>query len=490
MKSKNSYFEIALLNLLLGAGFILAFLQFYYNRSLWLDEAFLANNIIKKSWLELGGTLDYNTASPFLYSIILKSSGSIFCFKDFVLRLPSLMAFLLGIFFIKKYLDADQIKISVQFIIFSLLILNPYFIRYSSELKQYMMDFLAIGVYLLLVQKSQDVFRKSKADAILLVAFCFLSHAAILLTISFSILHFIRFLKNRAIIKLDILFYLIILGGFVIIYLTQFTNNNNKDFQYQYWIKAGAFLPIGGGIEAIYSFLVQKYKMVCFEMIPMLPKLNLYGFIIAIIGLIGFIVGKQLNKLLLFVIPIIIHLTVSGIGVYPFEKRYVLYLVVLTITGVATGIQYLVQVKLNNWFKPVIWVINTILIVLISVGFSKISYPIEVEELKPLLVKLAQVKNDEDTVLVYYYSQPIVEFYQMSEGLLKGLRYTTISENRANPENYEKSFAALGNSGWLLLSHIYQGEKEIILTILGNKGMKVKTAGTTKSCLLLHYQKI
>lgn len=489
MKIKIAKVEIILINALLGVGFILAFIQFYYNRSLWLDEAFLANNIINKSWLELGGTLDYNTASPFLYSIILKSFGSIFCFKDFVLRLPSLMAYVLGIFFIKKYLDRDQIKIPIQFIIFSLLILNPYFIRYSSELKQYMMDFLAVGVYLLLVQKSKDVIRKSKADAILLVAFCFLSHAAILLTISFSMLHFINFLKNRRTLKFDILFYLIIFVGFILIYFTQFANNNNKDFQYQYWVKAGAFLPIGGGIEAIFSFLVQKYKMVCFEMLPMLPKLNLYGFIICIIGLIGFFVGKQLNKLLLFIMPIFIHLSVSGIGVYPFEKRYVLYLVVLTIIGVAIGIQYLVQVKFNKWNKPVSWVVNTMLIVLISIGFSKISFPSEVEELKPLLVKLDKVKKKGDLVFVYYYSQPVLEFYQKSKGILKNLKYTTIFENRENPSKYEEFFSFAGNSGWVLMSHIYPGEKEIILNILSKNGMKINSIDYTKACMLIQYQK-
>jgi hypothetical protein len=489
VKVKIDKIETILFYSLLGIGFILAFFQLYYNRSLWLDEAFLANNIIRKSWLELGGTLEYNTASPFLYSIILKTFGSIFCFKDYVLRIPSLMAFILGIFLIKKYLDRDQIQISTQIIIFSLIFFNPFFIRYNSELKQYMMDFLAVGVYLLLVQKLKYDVSSSKTDAIILVAYCFLSHAAILLTISFSILHFINFLKNRRTLKFDILFYLIIFAGFILIYFTQFAINNNKDFQYQYWVKAGAFLPIGSGAEAIFSFLVQKYKMVCYDMIPMLPKLNIYGFSIAIIGLIGFIISKKYTKLIIFITPIFIHLTVSGVGVYPFEKRYVLYLVVLTIIGVAIGIQYLVQAKLSKWFKSVNWIIITALIVLITIGFSKISFPIEVEELKPLLVKLDRLKKKEDVVFVYYYSQPILEFYQLSSGLLKNLSYVTLEENRTNPKKYELYFSSVGKTGWVLLSHIYPGEKEIILNILSKNGMKINSIDYTKACMLIQYQK-
>ena len=490
LRVKFAKIETALLYSLLGIGFILAFYQYYFNRSLWLDEAFLANNILKKSWLELAGTLDYNQASPILYSQILKLFGSIFYFEDYILRLPSLLAYVIGLFLIKKYLDRAHANISTHLIIFSLIVLNPYFIRYSSELKQYMMDFLATGVYLLLAQNPINSYKNNRISVALLLVFCFLSHAAILLTISFSCIHLINDFKNRKTAQFDFIFYAIIMAGFVLIYFTQFTNNSNKDFLYQYWTKAGAFLPIGSGLGAIFNFLVQKYKMVCFDMFAMVPKLNVFAFFAATLGLIGFFVSKQSAKLLIFVTPLIVHLMVSSLGVYPFEKRCVLYLVVLTIIGIALGLQYLVQTKLNKKYTYLIGLPILLLGGLISVGFSKISYPIEVEELKPLLVKLGQVKKDDDTVLVYYYSQPIVEFYQLSEGLLKDLRYTTISENRANPENYEKSFAALGNSGWLLLSHIYQGEKEIILTILGNKGMKVKTAGTTKSCLLLRYQKI
>jgi hypothetical protein len=490
LKIKFAKIEAALLYSLLGLGFILAFYQYYFNRSLWLDEAFLANNIIKKSWLELAGTLDYNQASPLLYTFILKLFGSFFYYGDNILRLPSFIAYALGLVLIKKYLDRAHANISTQLIIFSLIVLNPYFIRYSSELKQYMMDFLAAGVYLLLAQKPLNSLRNGRISAALLLFFCFLSHAAILLTISFTILHFLNYFKNRKSAQFDIVFYAIITAGFILIYFTQFANNSNKDFLFQYWTNAGAFLPIGSGLGAIVNFLVQKYKMVCFDMFAMVPKLDVFGFYAAILSLIGYFMVKHRTKLLIFVLPLLVHLAVSGFGVYPFEKRCVLYLVVLTIIGIAVGLQYLVQAQLNKKYNYLIVLPFILLVGLISVGFSKISYPIEVEELKPLLLKLGQVKKEEDTVLVYYFSQPIVEFYQLSEGLLKDLRYTTIIENRANPENYEKSFAALGNSGWVLLSHIYPGEKEFILTILGNKGMKVNTVETTKSCLLLRYQKI
>lgn len=489
MKNKNVTIEIVILYSLIGIGFVMSFYQYFYNRSLWLDEAFLANNIIKKSWLELAGTLDYNQASPLLYSFILKFFGSIFYYGDNILRLPSLIAYVLGFFLIKKYLDREHVNISAQIIIYSIILLNPYFIRYSSELKQYMMDFLAAGVYLLLAQRPLNSFRDSRLSAGLLLVLCFLSHAAILLTTSFSILHFLNYCKNSKRTQFDIVFYIIVLAGLILIYLTQFADNSNKRFLYQYWTNAGAFLPIGGGFEAVYSFLVQKYKMVCFEMIPMLPKLNLYGFIIATIGLIGFIVGKQLNKLLLFIIPIIIHLSVSGLGVYPFEKRYVIYLVVLTIIGVAIGIQYLVKVKFNKWGKPLALVVNATLIVLISIGFSKISFPSEVEELKPLLVKLEKVKKKGDLVFVYYYSQPVLEFYQKSNGILKNLKYTTIFENRENPKKYEEFFSVVGNSGWVLLSHIYPGEKESIFNILSKNGMKINSIDYTKACMLIQYQK-
>ncbi|MBK8875589.1 MAG: hypothetical protein IPN13_17395 [Bacteroidetes bacterium] len=67
----------------IGAGFIvvgvgLSILNFMNFRSLWLDEAMLALNIVNKSAMELLQPLDYNQVAPIGFLLIEK------CFCNFI----------------------------------------------------------------------------------------------------------------------------------------------------------------------------------------------------------------------------------------------------------------------------------------------------------------------------------------------------------------------------------------------------------------------
>jgi len=52
--------------------FFIALWQYYLNRSLWLDEAMLANNILNRNLLELLQPLDNFQSAPPLFLILLK----------------------------------------------------------------------------------------------------------------------------------------------------------------------------------------------------------------------------------------------------------------------------------------------------------------------------------------------------------------------------------------------------------------------------------
>ncbi len=59
--------EQKIINALVIFGVLLAFTQFIYNRSLWLDEAMLALNIIHSNSQELLKPLTYRQAAPILF---------------------------------------------------------------------------------------------------------------------------------------------------------------------------------------------------------------------------------------------------------------------------------------------------------------------------------------------------------------------------------------------------------------------------------------
>lgn len=54
-----------LIYFLIVLGIILRLVQYLYNRSIWLDESFIALNIMNRSFLELLKPLDFGQAAPY-----------------------------------------------------------------------------------------------------------------------------------------------------------------------------------------------------------------------------------------------------------------------------------------------------------------------------------------------------------------------------------------------------------------------------------------
>jgi len=121
-------------------------------RSLWDDEAFLAESIVPRNWLELLATplANYQSA-PVLYIIAVKAIGSIFGYSEGSLRIFSFFAFIglliLETIFLKKIFNFSNCKICFVVVMSALL---PNYIRYSNELKPYMSDAFFVLLIILL----------------------------------------------------------------------------------------------------------------------------------------------------------------------------------------------------------------------------------------------------------------------------------------------------------------------------------------------------
>lgn len=436
-------------------GTILALFQYGFNRSLWLDEAFLAINIITKSTHELSQTLEYNTAAPFFYSLLLKLFGSILGYQDYVLRLPSFLAYLLGIYMLLTLARDRNIDASIQILLFVFIMVNPYFIRYSSELKQYMMDFLVATIYLYFLTRPNFFDGKKVIVVVAFVIFCFCSHAAIIWLISFLMINLIK--NHKSVFKKqEIIFYLIGILGIALIYITQFSNNSNRDFQYQYCIKAGAFLPFQSGMGAVITFLIQKYKMIFFEMLPFFPRINFLSIGLLLMAITLLIIQKKYTLTLVFILPLLLHLFLSGIQKYPFEKKYVIYLVVIALFMVAVSLQFLIDNYKSNISKIATWALSLGFLIILLIYFRPHSIPVEVEEIKPILLQLEMAKKKDESLIVYYYTEPVLRYYTLSAGLLSGIKYRVIGNDI--PEKYDSIFKSSNKKIWLLLSHIYPNQ--------------------------------
>jgi len=92
----NSPSAILYCALVAGAAFRIS--QYAFRTSIWHDEAFIALNIIHKSYAGLLGSLEWNESSPPGFTILEKATFTLFGSSEYVWRLIPLAAGLAGLF--------------------------------------------------------------------------------------------------------------------------------------------------------------------------------------------------------------------------------------------------------------------------------------------------------------------------------------------------------------------------------------------------------
>ena len=134
---------------LVFAGFVLRLRQYLVNRSLWLDEAMLANNILGRDFAGLFHQLDNNQGAPVGFLLLQKTITLMLGDSEYALRLVPFLTGCLAL--VMMFLLAR--KISSAFaanLALALFAFSPALIYYSSEVKQYSSD-VAIALMLILL---------------------------------------------------------------------------------------------------------------------------------------------------------------------------------------------------------------------------------------------------------------------------------------------------------------------------------------------------
>jgi hypothetical protein len=91
--------------IVVALGIILRLRQYFANRSLWVDEASLALNIVNRTFGALTLPLDYNQGAPIGFLFIEKFSVLILGNNEFSLRLFPLFSGLLSVYFIYRIVN-------------------------------------------------------------------------------------------------------------------------------------------------------------------------------------------------------------------------------------------------------------------------------------------------------------------------------------------------------------------------------------------------
>lgn len=135
--------------LVVGVGAVLRLVRYFDDRSLWLDESFLALNIVGKSLTELMGPLDYVQSAPPGFLGLEKTVVTVLGDDEAALRLFPLVSGIAALLLFRS-ITARLLPKGPALLALTLFAVNEQLVYYSSEVKPYATD-VAVATVLLYV---------------------------------------------------------------------------------------------------------------------------------------------------------------------------------------------------------------------------------------------------------------------------------------------------------------------------------------------------
>jgi|SRR5579883_22248 len=457
--------------LLVGVG--LRAVALFSDRSLWLDEAMLALNLVNRTPAQLLAPLDYNQGAPVGFLLAVKGAISAFGTSEWALRLVPFLASLAGLasfaWITRRLLPPQAALLAV-----ALLALSPYLVSYAAECKQYASD-AAIAVGLLAVALGLLEGRGGFARWALLAgvgaAAVWCSHPAtfVLGGIGTALLLYAareRDLNRFLAAGLTIACWLVSFGVCYFLCLKQLGNNK---YLTDYW--TDHFMPLPPKSVGDLAWLADHFVAVFSvpggfggSMIPL-------GGLAAALALIG------LRELARERWPVVVALSTtaallllaSGLHKYPVGGRLLLFLVPLATLVVANGAWTVFDaLREKNRFAAFV------LLGLVVAGgawptLDVLRRPMRAEPLRPVLEDLRAEIQPGDRVYVYYSGVPAFIFYTREQPFPAEV-VTLGQDHQDDPAALRAELAQLHGRVWVIFSHPHNQEEMRLLATLDCRG--------------------
>jgi len=425
------------------------------NRSLWVDEAMLAVNIVSRTFVGLLQPLEYDQGAPVGFLLAQKVVASLFGNRDIVLRLIPFLAGCLSVPLV--YVVAKRSSRGWSpLVALSLFSLSPTLIYYSSEVKQYSTDVL---MALLLLLVAQETFReRSKRGTLLALGIAgalamWISHPALFILAAILLTLALVLLVRRDVHRLSWLLGIAAAWGLTLalLYVVSLRNLTSNSSLLNFWAGSFAPQPIWSNLRWYWSALV--------GLVRDSAGLGWNPAVLVLLPLgLSYAAARRWQWMLLLVLPLLLALVASALGKYPFSGRMLLFLVPSTVLLLADGIE-LVRAGLAKLNRPSAYAVSAILAAYLVyypalTDAKNLRTPPMRENIKPVLAYMAARRQSSDLVYVYYAAVPAVRFYAAAYGLDSAGFFRGVLA-REEPEKYLADVDQLADNGrvWFVFAH-------------------------------------
>jgi uncharacterized membrane protein len=401
---------------LVGLGILLRAAQYLANRSLWVDEAWLALNLIDRPLSELTKPLAFNQAAPvgflFVEGIVAKTVGV----SEYALRLFPLVC---GLVSIPAFAWLARHVLSAAAAPFAILLFvvadGP--IYYSSEVKPYATD-LAVAVCLLaagmlVAENAERRTRTARVVAIAGLALVPLSFASVFVVAAVAAIISIRVLFDQHRQLTSPASLVIFLWGSAAIGVVVFGATRAQRVRASLGDTRG-FLGVGGSSSPLHVVNVMGTQIA--EGLGFLQErpfnhLDKLALLCVVIG--GFtLLRRNPTQLLMLVVPFALLFAASAARFYPILKRTDLFLVPAVVLLIAEGIAQITRSAPERGRAAT----AVVLAVLVGAGpvwlaSKRLVHPRTAEEIKPVLEFVRDHSRPGDTLYVDYAAQYALLYY-------------------------------------------------------------------------------
>lgn len=478
---------------LIGLGIFLHTAQYWFNRSLWVDEASLALHILENAPIEL--------PPPIGFILIEKAVVGVFGDSEYALRLfpflSSLLAILVFFRFCARHLSGAAASVSL-----GLFAISGRLIYHSSDLKQYASDVLITLVILSLAERLlvEKVSRRALSGIGVCGAICvWISHPAIFVLAGIGATLTARQIRKkywRDLVRC-IPVYIGWIGSFSLFYLLLLRSPTQSPMGQEFWNKH--FMPFPPfSLEAIGWFvrtffetieyvlelphplfdLLTQLKMIGASVSGISPSIGLrlpelvdlvdvnFGWlaiyaVAAFLLVAGWITVARRNRwlCLLLSFPLLFTLLASGLHKYPFANRLILFLFPAFFLFWGAGAAGIFR-KTKGLLSLFSWALIVILCIYPIVSAGKaLLHPRIHEEARSVMRYLGEHRQPGDAIYVYYASPAVYRYYARRFGFENEPVITGIM-SREDWNKYLEDLNQLRGKPrvWLFFSHAYQEE--------------------------------
>jgi hypothetical protein len=495
-KHERSWFSTRRAILVLAAlGIALRIVPLLADRCLWIDEAMLALNLVERTHAQLLGPLDWNQGAPAGFLLAAKSALVLFGTSEVSLRLVPFLASVLGVlgfaWVARRLLPAPAAIVAM-----TLYAVSPFLISYAGECKQYASDAaLAVAMYCASTGLflGMSGFRRWAVLAFSGAAAVWFSHPVAFVLGGIGTALFLDAVAAKDLRRAGACAATIAcwLASFGICYLASLRQLGNNQFLLDYW--AGHFMPLPPTSQGDLMWLADHF----FKFLAYPGGLGgteiAIGGIAAAFALVGVVAlaHDRWPVAVALVLPAILALVASGLHMYPFAGRLLLFLVPLMLLAVARG-AWAVAVGLRTTRPFAAWLFLGLLVIAPTVEtYQSFRHPQREEQIVPVLAAVRDEMQPGDLVYVYWGAVPAFTYYTRDNpfppGVVLGVEH---HEDHLEYREDLQRFAGRPRV-WLIFSHPHQDEEVVVQSYaqaLGECRRKIQQPGA--AAFLFDFQRL